>query len=41
MRITDKYRYVPIIKNNDNTPSINIEFKTMLRIKANIIKGIY
>jgi hypothetical protein len=28
MKTNDKYIYVPIIKNNDNTPSINIKFKT-------------
>ena len=28
MKINDKYTYIPIIKQNDNTPSIKIKFKT-------------
>ena len=37
MKINDKYIYVPIIK-NDNTPSINIKFKTCYESKLILSK---
>ena len=38
MKINDKYIYVPIIKNNDNTPSINLKFKTCYESKLILSK---
>ena len=38
MNINDKYIYVPIIKNNDNIPSINIKFKTCFESKRILSK---
>jgi hypothetical protein len=39
MKINDKYIYVPLIKvNNDNTPSINIKFKTCYETKRILSK---
>ena len=41
MKINDKYIYVPLIKmNNDNTPSINIKFKTCYESKR-ILSKVY
>jgi hypothetical protein len=38
MKLNDKYIYVPIIKNNDITPSINIRFKTCYESKLILSK---
>ena len=38
MKINDKYIYVPIIKNNDNIPSINLKFKTCYESKLILSK---